>query len=52
MFGQKTGRQKILGRVIASIASVQSAVNLILNVILNVTVVPKHLSCSTPILNF
>jgi len=36
--------------MIASIPSVQSALNLILNVIPNVRIVPKHLNCFTPIL--
>jgi hypothetical protein len=44
IFGQKTGRQNILHRMIASIAWLQSALNFILNRILIVKFVPKYLN--------
>jgi hypothetical protein len=47
IFGEQTGRQKILNRMIANILWLQSTLNFFLNRILTIKVVPKYLKPAT-----
>jgi hypothetical protein len=44
---QQTRRQKVLAWMVASINSIQSSLNFLLNQIWFVTVIPKYLNCDT-----
>jgi hypothetical protein len=45
--GRQEDRQKILGWIVASITSIQTPLNSLLNQVLSIIVVPKYLNCAT-----